>query len=571
MASCSGDNPAGTNLSPRTTIEVIGPGEAGTIFNSVSPAIRRDISGALAGYPALDPQPAPGNSNYRGGAHGSTVPGAPSAGNNTRAWTVNVNLEGRPAGIYTVRTVTTNMVRTGAGACTVGTPPQAATTTGFGNTVVAGPIVEEQSFEYRPWQHTFRDVFGGGKVNMNITPKEFQAAVANQVGSIADGSTSMRLFAVPSVAPGADPLPIMLPSDPAGCAADPTSCLPPASVECPEATAECVPRLVIVNRDVPRDRVQGVFDLQTKAFAALVNINNTSRVLLSLGTQSDAMYRDLLNKLAAAASAQGVDLLRLLATTVRVRNGNGELTLSLLNGLQLQPAPGQPAGIQIVSDMTVQAGLILNIYAALGGSDCAPGSAGDSDPTTAAPDRYTPVSDAGYTVEKSDLLPDVPRVGAVGALVGGPIYHIEGDFVGAAPPLANTSTAVIGLDTAADEPNGYPVWVEPFLSSPANTTVARTMDFIGTATWSASETSLGALGCLTVDFMLGAGVAIYNNPLDIGFGDIPIWDPQSPEVAALIDQIDAAVQGVVDGVTSNPTVAAVLEQITGSLPEVPGL
>ena len=41
--------------------------------------------------------------------------------------------------------------------------------------------------------------------------------------------------------------------------------------------------------------------------------------------------------------------------------------------------------------------------------------------------------------------------------------------------------------------------------------------------------------------MLGAGVAIFNNPLPIGFGDIPIWDPQSPEVQALMAQVNQAI------------------------------
>ena len=97
-------------------------------------------------------------------------------------------------------------------------------------------------------------------------------------------------------------------------------------------------------------------------------------------------------------------------------------------------------------------------------------------------------------------------------------------------------------------------------------TAAREMDFLGTATWSASETNLGALGCLTVDFMLGAGVALYNNPLPVGFGTLPIWDPQNPAVADLMAQINAAIQGVADQVGSNPTVNDVLQQILDALP-----
>jgi hypothetical protein len=249
-----------------------------------------------------------------------------------------------------------------------------------------------------------------------------------------------------------------------------------------------------------------------------------------------------------------------------VRAGTYEVSLSLINALQINRTPaGAPSGVQIVSDFTAQAGIILNIYSALSTPACA-ANVGDSDPATPAPDRYTHAAPVGYTVERSDLLPDVPRIGPLGALVGGPIYHIEGDFEGALANLVNTSTAVIGVDTAADEPNGYPIWIEPFISTPSHVTVARTMDFVGTATWSASETPIGASACLTVDFMLGAGVALYNNPLPVGFGTVPIWDPLSPEVAALIDQIDAAIQGLVDDTTANPTVADLLQQVLDALP-----
>ena len=290
----------------------------------------------------------------------------------------------------------------------------------------------------------------------------------------------------------------------------------------------------MIQHSAADETLNGFFDLETGAFVAQANVRGSQRLLLSLGREQDAAYRDLLAQLAAAASAQGFDLPRLLATTVRVRTGTDEVTLSLLNGLQISPAPGKPAGVQIVSDFTAQAGLILDIYANLNatGPACLP-NVGDSDPATAAPDRYTAQRDVGYTVQHSDLLPDVPRVGPVGALVGGPIYHITGDFVGGGSALLNTATAVIGVDTAADEPNGYPVWIQPFVSSPAHVTTPRTMDFIGTATWSASETPLSAAGgCLTVDFLLGAGVALYNNPLPVGFGTLPIWDrcrPRSPD------------------------------------------
>jgi len=568
---CRGDTgaigTAGTgNNTPRTGLKVTGPG-AITLLNTLSPVIDASIAGAIGGYPVVTPQPAPSATNYRGG-----VPAAsPNNLTQTRPWVNTVNLAGQPAGIYTVVTTSQNMTKQGTGACTIATAVP-----GTNAAAVAGLVTETQTFEYRPWQRVFTDVFNNGGINVNITPREFQPIIAatpgfpQATGAIVNGTPKTQQFYT---------LPAgtfyLLPTDPAGCADDPTSCLPAAAVGGCEPSAGCKPRLMIINSNAVNpttgvgQEIKGVFDLDTLAYVAYVRIGKQTRVQVSLGTATDAFYKNLLNQLAGQAAAQGIDLFHILATTVRVRTGTAEVKLSLLNGLQIDPKKAK-AGVQIVSDYSAQAGLILNIYAALGGPVCAT-NVGDSSPTTAAPDRYTHLADAGYTVEKSDLLPEVPRVGPAGALVGGPIYHIEGDFVGTAPALVNTSTAVIGVDTAADEPNGYPIWVEPFLSTPAHTTVARTMDFIGTATWSASETPVTGVGCLTVDFLLGAGVAIYNNPLPIGFGDIPIWDPQSPEVQALMAQINAAVQDAVNQVTGNPTVNDLLTQITDALPPVPGV
>ena len=561
---CRGDNgPIGTagtgNNSPRTNVAVTGPLN---LLDATSPVIDTSLAGAFGGYPPLATQPAPNSTNYRGGAPSSGTPG--SSGQSTRSFVNTINLAGKPAGTYTAATTTRNMARVGgsftAGTCTIGTPNIPVP-----NNVAATPGLQTESlqFEYRPWQHVFVDVFGGGEINMNLSPPEFQAIVDGNTGTIYDGGLAgggyMKFFEVGDITTFA------LPPDPSACAADPTTCLPPGARQCnPETDASCDPRLVVINKSQPGDVVRGIFDIDTKAFVAQTNVRGNQRLMLSLGTDQDAAYRDLLQRLSDAAAAQGLDLPRLLATKVRVRVGAQQISLSLVNGLQISPN-SSPNGVQIVSDSTVQAGLILNIYAALGGPTCT-ATAGDSDPNTAAPDRYAPSSDSGYTVRRSDLLPNVPRIGVLGALVGGPIYNIAGDFVGAATPLVNTSSAIIGVDTAADEPNGYPIWIEPFVSSPNHVTAAREMDFLGTATWSASETPVTGLGCLTVDFMLGAGVALYNNPLPVGFATLPIWDPQNPAVADLMAQINAAIQGVADEVGANPTVNDVLQQVLDALP-----
>jgi len=99
-------------------------------------------------------------------------------------------------------------------------------------------------------------------------------------------------------------------------------------------------------------------------------------------------------------------------------------------------------------------------------------------------------------------------------------------------------------------------------------TAAKTFDFMGTATWSASETSLGSLGCLVTDFMLGTGVALLNNPFP-AYGLGTIFDPAAkPSVTGekLTDAVNAAVAQAVGQASANPTVSALLTQLTALLP-----
>jgi len=150
------------------------------------------------------------------------------------------------------------------------------------------------------------------------------------------------------------------------------------------------------------------------------------------------------------------------------------------------------------------------------------------------------------------------------AVVGGPIWAIKGAFP-ASGALANVATAIVGIDTAADEPNGYPIWVQPFVSG-INVGAPKKMDFLGTATWTAAETNLGPFGCLVTDLMLGTGVAVYNSPLGFSLQDVPaLWD-DTPAGDSLVAAIDTALQSAVNSVVSNPQVDGVLNQILALLP-----
>jgi hypothetical protein len=543
---CRGDNTAtpavwgGTgNESARQVITVTDPSNH-VVASSVSPV--RNLSLFGNGDP-ISPPPAASATNYRGDFTSSS---------STHGMSMTISLAGLPSGTYTVTTTTYNTIRqtsTGTGgsttACAVGTPDPA----NANKTVLPGPVTTATTFIYRPWQNTFVDVFGGGKVFANTLPHEFQFSLGGATSNILSGANGVeRLYAFPSTDP------FLLPNS--SCLDDPVTCLPAAAVPC-DPVDGCTPRIMTINAIDGAQKLQGTFDLQTKAFIARANLGGVSKLLVSTGTANDAMIAQLLAKLVAGAAARGIDLASLLDTKVRLANGHNELDISLLQALQLAPSSAQ--GVQIVSDTTVQAGLILDAYVDLRPGSCTNLAASN----TSTPPRFASTVGYGYTVQKSDILPSIPSVGPLGTIASGPIFHITGKF--AAAPLANLASAVIGLDTAANEPNGYPVWVEPFLGA-GHVNSPKTMDFLGTATWSASETPL--LGnCLVIDFMLGTGVALYNNPLPVGFGTLlsKLYQPSAAS-EKLLNEINAAVQKVVDTAGTNPTVAALLAQLLGALP-----
>ena len=549
---CVGDNPTGTNNSPRTTVKVTGPTNV-VIASAISPA--RDVSLFGSGAP-LATQPVPNNTNYRGDYTG----GATGHG-----FSLPVDLTGKPAGVYTVTTTHQAMTKsdsTGSGgvqgACIMGVPNP-----NTGNkTVIAGPVTTTTTFEYRPWHDTFKDVFGKGTVNANQNPAEFQFTVDGKASPIYAGTAnSMKFYSLPSASS------FPLPGDPQGCVDDPSSCLPSGALQC-DPSAGCTPRVMLINRplqNATEPSLVGVFDLQTKAFVAHAANGGTVRTLMSLGTTQDALYKSTLDKLAAAAAAKGIDLATLLGTKVGVTSNGQTLSLSLLDAMQIDPT-GKPGGVQIYTDTTVLAGIILNVYVNLSSNTCVSKTASNAG-YTAVPktDRFTRGLPDGYTVTRSDLLPAVPATGPLGAIAGGPVYHILGKFASGA--TSNVTSSVLGLDTAADAPGGYPVWIEPFVAS-GHSTAARSLDFMGTATWTASETSLGSLGCLSINFMLGTGVAVLNNPFP-AYGLSTIFDPlakPSPAGEKLTDAVNAAVGQAVGQATADPTVSALLAQLTALLP-----
>ena len=216
---CVGNNPApgGKNNSPRSTISVTGPG--GFSATQVSPARNLGSLAAIsAGGPPLSPQPVPNNTNYIGDFR-TTSPGP-------HGQTMTLDLTGKPAGIYTVTTTTQHMIRSdinfgGAEPARWAIPTRRMTRWPS----LGSPPPEVQTFEYRPWQQSFVDVFGGGNVNLNIVPAEGRWKVNGKSSQIWSGPTYFQnAYTLPA---GTN---FMLPSDPAACVADLASCLPSTAV-----------------------------------------------------------------------------------------------------------------------------------------------------------------------------------------------------------------------------------------------------------------------------------------------------------------------------------------------------
>ena len=533
---CTGDNPAGTNRSPRSTVVVTGPGGI-EILNQVSPVKDRGLVSPTYGQP-LVPQPPPGNSNYRGGP-----------------WTTSASLAGRPAGIYTVTTTIENKYKNGLlGACTTGSATIGSTSS---TAVTNGPIIESFQFEYRPWQQQFNDFFGGGSVRFNITPEEFTYTVGGAAGPLVKGTagaSAMSFYALPDAASYA------LPADPASCAVDPSACIPDLAYPC-DPGAGCTPRLVFINYSKFPTTLIGLFDLQTRAFVAFAQAGGKTRVLVSGGTQVDALLNTTFANVIAAAAAAGVDLPLLLAQpiVVKLSNGNGmtnEITLSLFEGLEIftRPTVKGPPG-----PLTLGAGLIIHI-------------------ATWTPTPDTLPTGYGYTVQEAGILPAIPSGLPAPAnllLSGGKIRHV----VGRVPVGGGQHVIALSVDTAAGEPNGLPFWI-PIVSG-ATTVADNGIEFIGDDVIIASAEGCPLGICFGFGALVGTGLALFPvSPLDglISIGDIPaLWNdcmlntatvtcPTGP--IALITQVDGILQDIAGQALANPTVAealAALDPIIGPL------
>jgi hypothetical protein len=521
VTGCLGDNPAGTDRSPRSRLVVTDPaGEV--VLDQTSPA-RNLLTNA--------PSPTPGNSNYLGGP-----------------WSTTVSLAGRPAGVYTVNTIITDRLRTGAlpsQVCLIGTPGTPA------NTFVLGTRTETTTFEYRPWQAQFADLLGTGTVRLNTVPEEFRFGVSGASSPVVTGAAAadaMKLYSVPD----SFEFQLSLPN-PGACGTDPLACLPTGALSCNPGTG-CRPRLATINYDGGADKLVGLFDLETRAFAAVATTGGRTRLLVSGGTAVDGFLQGLLDQLNGMAAQLGIDLPALLGTTLdlnlqRPDGSTDVIRISLLRAIELFNMPNGPAtGVGLVAPLSLGAGVILHTGAWL-----AP-----ADPTATAPDG-TPRSGFHYTVTEATALPAVPSLPVpLNALVApGKLKHVSARV----PAGSGSHSVVLGADTESDPVTGLPVHL-PLLSTPGAVADSG-IDFVGTATVVTVPEQCLAGFCFGGGFMLGTGVATFGtSPLPVDFASLPLVWGDELGLGSVMAPVDGLVAQIAGSLLSNPAVTDLL----GNLP-----
>lgn len=493
-------------------------------------------------------------------------------------WSTTVDLTGKPAGTYTVETRIHNKVRSahngstgGANGlpCTTGTPTNAGTAfpNPPSNGYTPGPVIETKTFEFRPWQQTFVDYFGGGAVRFNTLPEEFTWEVDGSKAPLIKGApaeTAMRLYWLPQTG-GLDlenPQNMLTnllgslftpPADPMACVDDPEACLPPTVVPCNPADG-CVPRIAYIyyySGPAPYQELAGFFDLDTRAFVAYARTAGKLRVLSSGGPVIDALLDGAWSNLVNQAAMAGIDLPTLLNQPVVLKIPYAQeqvtVTVSLLNGAQVtvSPLPASPAG-----PLAVAAGLIIHT-GAWTGPDLGLGGG----------------SAYGYSVKSAEDLPALPPVPGIGALLvsGGKVRHV----VGKVPNGGGTHTIALSVDTSAGEPNGLPVWLP--LVSGAGAVADSGVEFIGDDLLVLDFELCFDGSCSGAGAVIGTGLAMFpRSPLDgvISIGDLPlIWQSCSLALTTItcppggiqaITTIDGQVLDITTQLFGNPTVQEVL-------------
>lgn len=426
-------------------------------------------------------------------------------------------------------------------------------------------VVESDfTVEYRPWQHSnFNDLLGHGKVRLNSNPGEYQYAV--------DGSTSPILNSTVTFFSSPTGL-AALPADPAACASNPANCLPTVATTC-DPSAGCTPRLVVINSRSTDDQLQGVFDLETGAFAAIAKTDGKQRLLVSAGTQLDGTISDLIAETAAGTeAATGADLLALLSTTVEIRGWHEDqfkvTEVGVLRGLQVTNAVAGPdvdSGISLKAPYTVNAGFITHTVAPFTFSE----SAGNP---------------SKFTVKESPLVPNLPTLfstslGSLGSLnltapvpvpapvsgitgstllvSGGPLVNVHGTYPDGTGSYNAGTGGVNGpnVDTSANAPSGLPVWV-PGLDS-GTVKQDGPIDFVGHVGLFLDLPTLCLLGtCLdTGSVLIGQGVSVFGDSPLPALGDLPLlWDTENPAAAQLNEITDNLALDLI----ANPAVAQVI-------------
>ncbi len=415
---------------------------------------------------------------------------------------------GAPAGMYTAVSTKRDVVRGDPNAAVLATDSaaqkaakrNALNTCRLNSSTSATPnpdvVVSTVHFEYRPWEQRFRDTLqAAGGIDFNLkSSREFQLTLrGNRQSVIKNAPEAFTVVKLPTDGG------LLLPADPAACAADVAACLPPTPPDCASRPAACSDRLVVLNHSDASDQVLGFFDLETRAFVAYVKVGASQAVLKSVG-EADAQVLALKQQLIEAAAPLGIDAARVSALKVSSVSGGTQTALSLDQGLEQLASSGMADGTTVQGAPSVQAGVV--VHTILGG--------------------YTGTAAGPYTVSGTTTVPAVAGAPALPALPApltayGPLID----------KLVGTSGVGVREVRASRYSGGRHVYaaaagVEPtdpkllYLPTETGTISDASIGFVGAPLMITQGGICNAQGaCVGLAFLVGAGAALFDSPVTL--------------------------------------------------------
>ncbi len=410
-------------------------------------------------------------------------------------------------GMYTATSTTTNRIRKTAFSCQ--------------DQVVTSSV----TFELRKFRYRFEDARGKGTVRFNLDPKELKITLGEHDSGIVDGR-DLNVITLPKgelvSLPAADPT----------CLTEENACVPTTPASCEADPGSCEERLVVANVARNGDHsLRGLFDLRTKAFAAIAHVGPRTEVLGNVA--------DTCGEIRARLTDKGLDPDEVLGRTpvdATLPIDFGEPT-EVPTTAQALCTLAQTRAVAALNDVGTGTGILgtPEIAAGLIVHTATQTTSGSPTAPSALPYRVSTskvVPPLGKLVVPT--LPEVPAetplpatpdgvpalpsdpAGLVGLLApSGPLTQVKGSGF--------SGTHVVGLlnaDTAPGPDAQTPIWL-PLTT--AGTKPDKSLDFVGYGTAQQGQGCFALFGtetCIGFGVLIGQGAA--------RFGPSPVQLPIVP-------------------------------------------